>query len=759
MNVIVAVFILLQPFLDLLTGLCLHLLEINLTIGIIVRVLFLIFICLVVLFVFKKKNLLVPYFIIGLYFIFYIIGMILYKDGGLFQEIQGLVKTFYFPILFISLFAIRDEIKISKLTLLTTLFFYLIFIFVPLLLGIGYKSYEITKAGTLGFFNSANEISGIISLLTPIMFIVFASSKKIFPKVILGLMYLIVILMVGTKTPLLCLGITATLSILYLWFYSVKTKKYKNIVISVIIMVVGIGGLLITIPKTNFYKNIETHLDYLKLDNVTEVFSDSKLIDHFIFSQRLTFLHDKALIYKESSTYEKVFGIGYLQDNKATKMIEMDYFDIFYSHGVVGFLIFFLITLYILYKILEKSAKFTYTRCMLQTCLLLIIILSLFTGHIITAPSVSLLCIILILSLAHRPKKDLIFVGKNMEIGGIENAQVNLLDNINYNKYKVTLILEEKKGPLLNKINKNVTIKELKVSSNKNVLIRKTVNVIRKLIFKILNYQNYDFSCCYTTYSYSCDKIARMSSTNTAFYVHSDYQNVYHNEKDFQEFFDSRHITEYKHIIFVSQESKASFLKYYKDLESKTLVLNNFINIEEIKKQSKQEITAKKSKDKKLFVFVGRLDDSSKKVKRALNIIKEIKNTELWIIGDGPDRKMYEDYAGKEKITSRVTFFGRQENPYPYMEKADYIILTSDYEGFPVTYLEALILKKQIITTISTSDEEIDMKNYAYIIPKDSEKMVKEVQEILSKEQKKKTLNLEDIQLSRKVKLEQLFNE
>ena len=171
-NVIISIFILLGPILDMLTGLCLHTFNINFTIGIIVRVIFLITICIITLFTFKKKNILIPYLIIGLYMIFYLIGNIIYKDSNITKEIQELVKVFYFPILFISLFSIKDEIRISKMTLFTAFFLYLIFIFVPTILGVGYDTYEITKAGTLGFFNSANEISGIISILTPIMFII-----------------------------------------------------------------------------------------------------------------------------------------------------------------------------------------------------------------------------------------------------------------------------------------------------------------------------------------------------------------------------------------------------------------------------------------------------------------------------------------------------------------------------------------------------------------------------------------------------------
>ncbi|MBR2828206.1 MAG: O-antigen ligase family protein, partial [Bacilli bacterium] len=184
MNIYLSIFSLCQPILDLLTGFSLHTLKINLTIGIIIRVLFLFMMIISSIFIFKKKKLLIPYSIIFLYIIFYIIGIFLYKDGNnLFSEIQGVIKVFYFPSLLLSIYSIKEEIHISKLTYLTTLFLYLIFIFVPTLFGLGYKTYEVTKAGTLGFFNSANEISGIISILTPYLLILLVTTKRLLPKI------------------------------------------------------------------------------------------------------------------------------------------------------------------------------------------------------------------------------------------------------------------------------------------------------------------------------------------------------------------------------------------------------------------------------------------------------------------------------------------------------------------------------------------------------------------------------------------------
>lgn len=759
-NKIISIFILLQPILDLITGLCVNVFDLNITLGVIVRMLFLVFILYTTVFVYKNKTTLYISLITFIYSILYLIGVVIYKDGVVFTELQGLLKALYFPLILISLYDLKDEFKVSNMTLFTTLFLYLILILIPNILGLGFDSYEIAKSGNLGLFNAANEISGIISLLTPVMFIIIKELKNKILKVLFAIIYLIVILTIGTKTPLLTLLITIGMSFLYYIFVCVKKKTYKPILYTGIIIVIGLSSLLLILPKTTFYKNIKIHLDFLEVDNVFEIFKEKELIDHFIFSQRLTFLEKKADIYAESSLYENIFGIGYTQNNKTTKLIEMDYFDILYSHGIVGFILVFSIYGIVLYKISRERPHLTYNNFMLKLSVLLIIILSLLTGHIITAPAVSLIAIILILNTQKREKKDLLFTAVNFDIGGIETALINLLNNIDYKKYNVTVILEEKKGILLPRVNEKATVTELKVSNHKNVIIRKSLNLLRKLWFTILNYNNYDFSCCYATYSFSANKLAITASLNSALYVHSNYRQLYKEENEFRKFFDARNINNFKRIIFVSNESRNDFTKVYKGLKDKTEVINNFIDIEKIKNNSEEKIKVTKKKDKKLFVFIGRLDDSSKKVKRAINLVKEIDDIELWIIGDGPDRLMYEEYTKECKVKSRVTFFGKQLNPYPYMKQADYIILTSDYEGFPVTYLEAIILNKAIITTIDVSDDEINIgKDYANIVSKDEGKMVKEVNAILKKNNKVKEIDFNKIQMKRVTKLEKIFDE
>lgn len=759
-NTLLIIFILLQPILDLITGLGIHIWKVDITIGIIVRMVFLLFILYSVMFVYKKKHNWIYYGILTVYGLLYILGIVVFEDGvGVFTEIQGLCRVFYFPVLLIALYSIKEEIRISKMTLMVVLVTYLVCILVPNCLNLGFESYEITKAGTLGFFNSANEISGIISLLTPIMIIIFANSKKIISIIIISLIYLYVILTIGTKTPLLSLGITTGFA--YIWFIykEIKIKRFKRIGISSIILVICLTSIILILPKTNFYKNIETHLKYLKLDSVTEVFQDKELVDHFIFSQRLTFMKNRQQDYIEANTYQKLFGIGYLNEKKPAKAVEMDYFDIYYSHGIIGFIVYFGIYGYFFYLIMKERKQLDFEQYMLYISVLLSIFLSFFTGHIITAPAVSIIVTIILLMLVKRKKKKLLFTAYSLNLGGIETALINLVNRINLDKYQIDILLEKKEGIFLDKVKEEITVREYKVYNNKNTIIRKILNLTKRLWYTLSNYKTYDFSCCYATYSLSGSKLSKIAATNNSIYIHSNYEHLYQKEEDFRAFFDNRDIRNFKHIIFVSNQAKESFLKYYKEEESKCLVLNNFINIEEIKEKKKEKIEEKKTKDKTLFIFVGRLDDTSKKLGRAINLIKEIKKTELWIIGDGKDKEKYQKIVKEEKLENRIKFLGTKKNPYPYMNIADYIILTSDYEGFPVTYLEAIALNKKIITTIDVSDDKLDIgKDYAFIISKKEQEMINQVKVILKENKNPKKIELKKIQSTRMKEFEKLFD-
>lgn len=325
-------------------------------------------------------------------------------------------------------------------------------------------------------------------------------------------------------------------------------------------------------------------------------------------------------------------------------------------------------------------------------------------------------------------KKRILFCSYSLDIGGIETGLINLLNNMDYNKYHVDLILERREGALFERLNKNVNVIEYRVSESNNVIFRKIHNFCKRFLWIICNYHRYSFSCCFATYSMPCNVLSYYASSNNSLYVHSNYKYIY-DEGNLRKFFDIRRINKFKHVIFVSNEAKDDLINFYPCLAKNSLVINNLINYEEVLWLSNEKVSFNKT-DNKLFVFVGRLEERAKKISRMIEVVKRIPNVDLLIVGDGPDYDMYKEMSSD---CDRIIFIGSKKNPYPYMKLADYVVISSDYEGFPVVYSEAIVLNKKIITTIDVSDDFISIPNrFGYIVSKNTDQMVKDILDILS---------------------------
>ena len=68
---IISIFILLSPFIDLVTGINIHN-NINITLGVIYRLLVLGILFLIVTIIYKKKKLLIPYLIVVIYILLFL---------------------------------------------------------------------------------------------------------------------------------------------------------------------------------------------------------------------------------------------------------------------------------------------------------------------------------------------------------------------------------------------------------------------------------------------------------------------------------------------------------------------------------------------------------------------------------------------------------------------------------------------------------------------------------------------------------------
>lgn len=98
------------------------------------------------------------------------------------------------------------------------------------------------------------------------------------------------------------------------------------------------------------------------------------------------------------------------------------------------------------------------------------------------------------------------------------------------------------------------------------------------------------------------------------------------------------------------------------------------------------------AKKEKEILYVGRIDYNQKRVYRVIDIWalleKKFPDWRLTIVGDGIERENIERKVNELEL-KHVSFEGFQ-TPEPYYQRAKILLLTSEYEGFPLVLAECM---------------------------------------------------------------------
>ena len=393
---ILIIFLFIQPILDLITSMEINVLHVGTSIGSITRLLFLGLSIYYLIFIDKNKHK-IKLSLLFIYLVLFSITTIYSKDFNIFPtEFKNVLNTLYIIPVLLMLVDLFKEKKINfDLNKLIIIYLtYIILVFIPNITNTGYLSYYHSKVGTVGWFLSANAIGNILCILTPFMILFLLKSKiNIIFKLLITLATCYVFVSMGTKVPVLGLGISVMVNTIYFMIKWIKEKKYKLFISLASAGVVAIIAAIIVIPKTSFYENIQIHKKFLGFEHYSEIFTDYKLVDHFIFSQRLTFLKNTHNNYLKTNIYEKTFGMGFIEnyatDNVSDKTIEIDYFEVFYRNGIIGCILYFIILIPFIVKYFKtkyegiESVEF-------KLSMVLILLLALFSGHVLVTPAVSI---------------------------------------------------------------------------------------------------------------------------------------------------------------------------------------------------------------------------------------------------------------------------------------------------------------------------------------------------------------------------------
>ncbi|PFL13674.1 hypothetical protein COJ07_29960 [Bacillus cereus] len=431
-------FIVFQPILDLLTSFSIYVLHMSATVGIVVRFAFML-LALGYLLLHRKQHGAKKYILylclLGIVLTIGLVNNLMVKSPVSFgEEVKFILKSIYPIVLLFGYIIVFKELKNKEYTFhkIITYFLYTTLIFsitliVAMQTGTDFPSYPHSKIGSRGWFFAGNDLSSIFAIMFPILVLYSIHKTTSFSKIyywIPTILAMYASIMVGTKVGygaiVLTLGVALLFSFIEYMVHRKKEGKGFTYLVNTVVAAIVLGGLIALTPHTPIAKNMGIHMQIYEYKKSVQEEKDRKegkvikeekheqgeLTDSemksLIYSDRDKFLKVYKQYYKDAPLSQKLFGMGYAGNyTDKIKLIEMDFHDLFFAFGIVGFLFYLLPFLYFgiklfMYVVTNFKKILTVKYMLLASTLVLSLGISFMSGHVLTAPSVSIFFVVIL---------------------------------------------------------------------------------------------------------------------------------------------------------------------------------------------------------------------------------------------------------------------------------------------------------------------------------------------------------------------------
>ena len=763
-------FLLLLPIIDVLTSIT-EKLNLNIpSLGIIIKSVFLgiMILYLIISSTSKYKKMSLYYLMaIFLYMVLFFITKINYLNLSLFViELKYMIKILFYPISLITMICYFDDKKLSKeelsSVLLKSFLIYLLFIIIPFITKTGFNSYMDGSYGSSGWFYAANEMAIILIALFPFSYMLL---KKSIVLVIIPIISALLISTLGTKVSMIGLYVISLMLFIISLFYRKNKKFDKKLILGTFLVLISVIAIF---NSSNTVDNISNSILIQERQNEIDKelynfdYDSNSLFYKVVLKYGRAILSDRDLYFKYTfKTYDDnfnintlLFGIGYsdvykINNELATKLIEIDFFDILFHSGLMMSLIVFLPFLYFIVK-LFKSKKFNINIVFYTLMIALIFSISCLSGHTFGAPAVSIyLSLYMIFAFGEiglislkktKLSNKVTIYALHLGYGGVEKnicEKANILSNI----YDVEIIslykLYDKPAFIVSPKVKIKYLTNVKPNRNefKNAVKSKNIKSILKEGFyavKVLYLKN----SLITKSMIECNSKI-IISTRVDFSLKLIKNNEYHNIKIAEEHIYHNNNSKYiKKLGFILKyvdylmPSSDYLTDYYKSIYSKYdyKIKTNKMPIEGSNKLCDLK--------KKNIISVGRLS----KEKGFADLIEIFSNIEsedwtLTIVGDGDEKENLEALIKDNNLEGKVilTGFLNKEELYKLYENSSLYVMTSFEESFGLVLVEASSFGLPLIAFDSAiGAKEIIQENGILVSNRDKSVMIKKIKKLMN---------------------------
>lgn len=172
----------------------------------------------------------------------------------------------------------------------------------------------------------------------------------------------------------------------------------------------------------------------------------------------------------------------------------------------------------------------------------------------------------------------------------------------------------------------------------------------------------------------------------------------------------------YSQIICITQEVKNELKKHIDISDNKLKIIENGISIEQIDSQYayKREDFGFSGLDKLLIMVAGfRPQKDQDTLIKCMKILPE--NYQLILVGDGERRPILENLIQEENLQNRVHLLGIRNDVISLIKMSDVAVLSSHWEGLPISILENMASGTPIIgSDVKGVNQIIEDKNQLF---------------------------------------------
>lgn len=312
--------------------------------------------------------------------------------------------------------------------------------------------------------------------------------------------------------------------------------------------------------------------------------------------------------------------------------------------------------------------------------------------------------------------KRILFLIHDLGPGGAEKVLVNLVNNMDREKFDVTVLSLFDVG-----VNKQFLAPHVHYKYCFKHMIRGNSHLMKllapKALHKWLIKEHYDIEVSYL--EGPCARIisgCEDNNTTLVSWTHftaKSCEDIAVGFRSFNEVTDC--YARFSKNVFVSREVMKAFNQYC-PLNDST-VLYNTNESERIVSLADEPLDKPLADDEIKLIAVGRIIEV-KGFDRLARIHKRLRDNgypvHTYVLGIGNKFEELSAWVSQNGLNDSFTFLGYQKNPYKFVKKSDIFVCSSHSEGFSTAATESLIVGTPVVTTLVSGMKEMLGENNEY---------------------------------------------